>query len=189
MGALAILLAFLTGLHMRAEGHWKSYTSPDGGYSVTYPDDWNHYSESRGLYILNFPEDRIVPQSLLPKGGAMISFARPRRPMPRSVDKWIRRDAVVQHVVASRGMQVAREGISSQLALRETTAESKFGTLAFEQVNWYFSVNGRLFCAVLLHHKGDPRRERYRAVLEHVVASLRCPEGPADGTRDSQESK
>jgi hypothetical protein len=150
-----------------------SYTSPGGEYSVSYPSTWVHYPEAKSLYILNFPLTRIVKEILLPEHGAMITFAN-TRPTPHSLEEWIESDAKRRGAVERRSFAVQREGQSSALSVTEIISHSTRGTLEFEEVDWYFSVDGNLFDAVLLYRGGDLRKSEYLLVLNQVVSSLKA---------------
>lgn len=150
---------------------FKTYRSPNGEYTVTYPGTWVHYPEARSLYILNFPLDHMVREVLLPEHGAMITFATTRS-KPKSVEDWTENDMKRHAAVERRNFSVDRGAQSSPLSVTEIISHSVRGRQAFEEIDWYFSIDRHLFNAVLLYHGGDSRSHEYREVLRQVVSSI-----------------
>jgi hypothetical protein len=170
--AALFLLIFFGGARYRGlAAELRTYTSPNGVYTVEYPSTWHHFPEARSLYIVNFPLDHMVREILLPRNGALISVAR-MRPKPRSLEEWIARDTQLRTVVQSRTFEVRRRA-GAALSVTELLSRSARGRYKFEERGWYFSVDGRLFEFVLLYHQSDPLKDHYVEVLKEVLASLR----------------
>jgi hypothetical protein len=178
LSALAVLLV-AGGCFAQAETEApKVYNSPDGTYVVEYPASWNHYPEATSLYILSFPLPRISREILLPRNGAMITFAK-TQPQTRSLEEWIGKDVARRGIDGKLEFRLDLEYQRFAVAVTETVSHSTRGQYTFEEVDWYFALSGRLFDAVLLYHKGDPHRMEYRQVLTKVATSIRVPPMPA----------
>jgi hypothetical protein len=166
-------LWLLAGQAWTAPPETKSFSSPDGGYTVNYPSTWVHYPKATSLYIVNFPLRQMVREVLLPEHGAMITFAS-MYPKANSLEEWIANDAKMRIFLGRKDhILIPRDDQSSPLFITEVVEESLRGSQAFEAVNWYFSIDKHLFDAVLLYRKGDVRSVEYRRVLRQVVSSLR----------------
>ena len=149
----------------------KSYTSSDGEYTVRYPANWVHYPPAKSLYILNFPIENIVREVLLPPRGAMISFALRQRNI-NILEDWIAKNIKVHGMVERRMFPLESETHAWTTTITEVVSRSARGTQEFDQIDWYFDINGRMFDAVLLYRKGDERKREYIDILRHIVASL-----------------
>ena len=178
LSEVGIVFAVGCCLAQAETGAPKAFSSPDGAYVVEYPASWNHYPESRSLYILSFPLNRIRREILLPKNGAMITFAN-TRPQAGSLEEWIGADVARRGIDGKHEFRVDLEHQRFPVAVTETISHSNRGNYTFEEVDWYFALSGRLFDAVLLYHKGDPNRMEYRRVLAKVVTSIRVSPMPA----------
>jgi hypothetical protein len=150
---------------------FKSYTSPNGEYTVKYPESWVHYPKAQSLYILNFPVKDIVREVLLPPHGAMITFALRQRNIT-TLEDWIAKNIKLRGVIEKRTFPLESESNKWATTITEVVSQSARGSQEFKQVDWYFSIDGRIFDAVLLYRKDDKREHEYADVLRHVVASL-----------------
>lgn len=149
-----------------------TYTDHARAFEVEYPRAWFQFPDAKGLYITNFSPERAIREILLPNGGALITFAF-LRPEPVSLDMLIQRERERLAPRLERTFAMSMKGRSQSLAVTEFVSASKRSRYTFEEVDWYFSVDGKLFDAALLYHASDMRHESYRGVLSKVVASIR----------------
>lgn len=165
------IAAFIAAWSCMAAPQFKAYTSPDGEYTVKYPANWVHYPPAKSLYILNFPVENIVREVLLPPGGALITFALRQRNIS-TIEEWIAKNIKVHGMVERQIFRLESETHAWATTITEVASQSARRTQEFEQIDWYFAINGRMFDAVLLYRKGDERKQEYIDIFRHIIASL-----------------
>jgi len=147
------------------------YSDPKGIYSVAYPRTWYLDARAQGFRVYNFPPSKRVPQIVLPKYGAGITFPG-HRSGSSTIEAWIEENNRRFPIESREKIKVSFSAESKPVEVVETVSHWKTGDVEFEYIDWYFNLNTVPFQANLFYYRGDAYRSELKEVFRQVVTSL-----------------
>jgi hypothetical protein len=171
-------IAIVTATSAVAIPSVRSFRNTTYGYSVEYPVNWHFAGDSSHFEIHTFSPAESVRGVVIPEGGAGISLYVPTEVLadpssvPQNLDDWVRGLTARQRIVSRASFGIRSSGRTLHIVEVKVrccgNAEQQI-----ETIEWFFTVEGRLFGASLGYREGDPKVEGFRTTLEAVVLSLR----------------
>jgi hypothetical protein len=150
----------------------RTYEDAQEGFSVVYPGEWYTEPAAKGFRIYSIAPSKLVPQLLLPPGAALIAFAGMKQPV-RTVEEWIRIDSAGRKAEEQSSFLLRVPRAQADVKVIEVLSRWSAGAVIFEQIDWYFELQRKLFDAQLLYREGGVGGvERYRGTFKSVVASI-----------------
>ena len=164
-------------------GQGRSYVSTKFQYRLSLPPRWNTSDNGSGvLTIFDYKPSEAGPQGLFLDSGAeilVIPFAGVEATTKaKTLDEWIAHS----RSRADRGVSTQRrpdlsKGGNSQDWVVEVNADferdSQDGLLQHE-VDYYFTLTGRMLRLMLIYWKGNPQASQLRSVCEAVLRSVQA---------------
>jgi hypothetical protein len=142
-------------------------TSPDGGFSVTYPDSWNANIVDRAVTLRN--DTRGTPEgAFVPPGGAEI-IVTVFPPYDSPYFKQGRDDESNLLDLAGGGAIVSRTTAASGRPAKLTSVKADLNLRTSRIVH---HIGERTFLLMLWCDADDPHAEAYDAVMDAVSASI-----------------
>ena len=145
-------------------------------FSVSYPSGWWPEILSHVFYIESFPPSRAVRAARIPPGQAGIQVVTAsqagtrHRAAPDSIDEWAAR-LQVGNKLESRGPFSVADDHRTLTGLEVVSISEEDPPR--EQIEWFFTLRGRIFMATVFYWKGDSRAAEWRDTLRQVALSIK----------------
>jgi hypothetical protein len=164
-------------------GQGQSYLNTKFNYRLSLPPGWNtSVSGSEVLTIFDYKPEEALPQGLFPDGGSeiwVVPFAGLEAfTKAKTLDEWIAFNAARNHSgVSTRDRADLSRGGNSPDGVVEVDADferSPDDDALQHEVNYYFTLRGKMFRLMLIYWKDNPNAARLRSVCESVLESVQA---------------
>lgn len=180
LGLVSLTVANAQPSGPQSRGQQERIVNQRYHFSVTFPKGWFVFEGGDLPSFYNFPEEKLLPQGNLPKGGASIIFLaqesgqtrRGEQTLPAWVEKRVRIEV---------GSSVQRKEFTGPTAVEVSTAlRVEFDQLPLGLIGkplhsmivaW--QLGGELFGVELTYFKDDPHGSQYERVLLDIARSFK----------------
>jgi hypothetical protein len=161
----------------------RSYVSAKFNYRLLLPPGWNMSAAgSDVLMIFDYKQTEALPQGLFPDRGAeiwVIPFAGLEAiTKAKTMDEWIAYNAGHNHSgVSTKHRPDLSKGGNSPNEVVEVDADFERDPQdegLQHEVNYYFTLRGKMFRLMLIYWKGNPQASHLRSVCESLLGSVRA---------------
>ncbi len=160
-----------------------TYRSAKFNYRLLLPPGWNTSTAGSGvLTIFDYKPAEAGPQGLFPFGGAemlVLPFAGLEAiTKAKTMDEWIAYNAGHNHSgVSTKHRPDLSKGGNSPNEVVEVDADFERDPQdegLQHEVNYYFTLRGKMFRLMLIYWKGNPQASHLRSVCESLLGSVRA---------------